>query len=120
MAGRILFEIFFFSIPFVVFGLYLAATADAEQEGRRKWPINILFLCGIALATLAWVGLILMNDGDPDVCRRPSQFVDGKIVPGEEYPCEHDLSRQGKPGSDDPGGSAEGAESESGPVDDPS
>ena len=44
MAGRIVFELFIFSIPFLVFGLYLLATTNAEQEGKRKWPVNILFL----------------------------------------------------------------------------
>ena len=58
MAGRIVFELFIFSIPFIVFGLYLLATSNAEQEGKRKWPINILFLCGIGLATVAWFVLI--------------------------------------------------------------
>ena len=35
MAGRIVFELFIFSIPFIVFGLYLLATSNAQQEGKK-------------------------------------------------------------------------------------
>lgn len=97
MAGRIAFEIFIFSIPFIVFGLYLLATSSAEQEGRRKWPINILFLCGIALATLAWFILILMEPKERDICHEPARLENGKLIPARDYPCEHDVTNVGVP-----------------------
>lgn len=107
MAGRILFELFFFSIPFVVFGLYLLATATAEQEGRRKWPINILFLIGLGFAVAGFFLMTFLERREPEMCQKPTRYVDGKLVPGEVYPCEHDLKDIGRAGSKDPGGSVE-------------
>ena len=43
MAGRLLFELFIFSLPFLVFGLYLLATRSAVDAGQRKWPVQLLF-----------------------------------------------------------------------------
>ena len=107
MAGRILFELFFFSIPFVVFGLYLLATATAEQEGRRKWPINVLFLIGLGLAVVGFFLMAFLDKREPEMCQKPTRYVDGKLVPGEFYPCPHDLKDIGRPGSADPGGRVE-------------
>ena len=58
MAGRILFELFFFSIPFLVFGLYVLATTTAEHEGRRQWPVNMLFLIGLGLAVVGFFAMV--------------------------------------------------------------
>ena len=107
MAGRILFELFFFSIPFMVFGLYLLATATAEQEGARKWPINLLFLIGLGLAVAGFVLMTFLEKREPEMCQKPTRYVDGKLVPGELYPCKHDLKDVGRAGSDDPGGTVE-------------
>lgn len=107
MAARILFELFFFSIPFMVFGLYLLATASAEQEGRRKWPINILFLVGLGFAVAGFFLMTFLEKREPELCQKPTRYVDGKLVPGEFYPCQHDLRDAGRAGSDDPGGSVE-------------
>ena len=41
MAGRLLFELFIFSLPFLVFGIYTLATRSAEEAGKRKWPIQM-------------------------------------------------------------------------------
>ena len=107
MAGRILFELFFFSIPFLVFGLYLLATTTAEEEGRRKWPINLLFLIGLGLAVGGFFLMAFLDKRDPEMCQKPTRYVDGKLVPGEFYPCQHDLQDAGRALSDDPGGSVE-------------
>jgi hypothetical protein len=107
LAGRVLFELFFFSIPFLVFGLYLIATATAEQEGRRKWPINVLFLIGLGFAVVAFFAMAFFDKRTPETCQKPTRYVDGKLVPGEFYPCPHDLKDAGRAGSDDPGGLVE-------------
>ena len=107
MAGRIAFEIFIFSIPFLLFGLYVLATTNADQENRRKWPINILFLSGLALATIAWLVLILLEDKSGTVCKEPNRYVNGQIVEGKEFPCEHNNADAGRPKSNDPGGAPE-------------
>ncbi|KCZ53058.1 DUF6111 family protein [Hyphomonas pacifica] len=98
MAGRIIFELFIFSIPFIVFGLYLLATSSAEQEGRRKWPINMLFLIGIGLATITWFVLILMEPKQRDICHEPARFENGKITPARDYPCDPHVENVGLPG----------------------
>lgn len=98
MAGRILFELFVFSIPFAVFGLYLLATSNAEREGRRKWPVNMLFIIGIGLATVAWFALILAEPKKRDICHEPPRFEDGKIIPARDYPCDPHVENVGLPG----------------------
>ena len=107
MAGRILFELFFFSIPFLVFGLYVLATTTAEHEGRRQWPVNMLFLIGLGLAVVAFFAMTFLEKREPEMCQKPTRYVDGKLVPGEFYPCAHDLKDAGRAGSEDPGGSIE-------------
>ena len=107
MAGRILFELFFFSIPFIVFGLYLLATTTAEEEGVRKWPINLLFLAGLGFAVVAFFVMAFLDKREPEMCQKPTRYVDGKLVPGDLYPCAHDLKDAGRAGSEDPGGSVE-------------
>jgi|TARA_X000001316_G_scaffold12013_1_gene5273 hypothetical protein len=109
LAGRIVFELFIFSIPFIVFGLYLLATSNAQQEGKRKWPINILFLCGIGLATVAWFVLILLEPKERDICHEPARLENGKLIPARDYPCEHDVRNVGIPLERDGVRSARGA-----------
>jgi|TARA_R100000935_G_scaffold24713_1_gene44292 hypothetical protein len=109
LAGRIVFELFIFSIPFLVFGLYLLATTNAEQEGKRKWPVNILFLCGIGLATVAWFVLILMEPKERDICHEPARMENGKLIPARDYPCIHDVTNVGVPRERDSIRSATGA-----------
>ena len=120
MAGRLLFEFVVFSIPFVVFGLYLLATASAEQEGRRKWPINTLFLIGIGLATIVWFILILMEDKQRDICHEPARFENGVLIPARDYPCEHDVTNVGMPRERDSLREAHGADDAPAEADDPS
>ena len=110
MAGRIVFELFIFSIPFIVFGLYLLATSSVEQEGKRKWPINILFLCGIGLATVAWFVLILMEPKERDICHEPARMENGKLIPARDYPCVHDVTNVGVPREREGVRSASGAD----------
>jgi len=109
LAGRIVFELFIFSIPFIVFGLYLLATTNAQQEGKRKWPINILFLCGIGLATVAWFVLILLEPKERDICHEPARLENGELIPARDYPCEHDVRNVGIPLERDGVRSARGA-----------
>lgn len=89
MAGRLLFELFVFSLPFLVFGLYLLATRSAEDAGRRKWPVQLLFAIGIALATLAWFVMIAIEPRGRGMCIEPERVENGVIVPARSYPCEH-------------------------------
>jgi hypothetical protein len=104
VATRILFQLVFFLLPFLAFGLYRLALAEAAQEGRKPWPIKGLFGLGLVLAVGSWLAFILIDRTDGGYCYTPSQLVDGQIIPGERYPCERDLSQIGQPRSSDPGG----------------
>lgn len=105
MASRVLFELVLFLIPFAMFGLYRLAIAEAEEEGRKPWPIRWLFGLGFVLAVGVWFVLIMIDRGEANICYTKSRLENGVIVPGEPYPCEKDLTRIGIPDSDDPGGS---------------
>jgi Family of unknown function (DUF6111) len=89
MAGRLLFELFVFSLPFLVFGIYLLATQSAADAGQRRWPVQLLFAIGISLATLAWFVMIALEPRDRDMCIEPERVENGRVVPARKYPCEH-------------------------------
>lgn len=89
MAGRLLFELFVFSLPFLVFGIYVLATRSAEETGARKWPIQLLFAIGIVLATIAWFVLIALEPRQRGMCIEPARVEDGVVIPARSYPCEH-------------------------------
>jgi hypothetical protein len=97
VAGRLLFEVFVFSLPFLVFGIYLLATRSAEEAGQRKWPVQLLFAIGIALATIAWFVMIALEPRDRGMCIEPERVENGEIVPARSYPCEHRLQDVGVP-----------------------
>ena len=86
MAGRLLFEVFVFSLPFLVFGIYLLATRSAEEAGQRKGPVQLLFAIGIALATIAWFVMIALEPRDRGMCIEPERVENGEIVPARSYP----------------------------------
>lgn len=108
MGARILFQLVLFTLPFILFGVYRLAIAEAEQDGRKPWPIRLLFGVGLAMAVGSWLIFIVLDRGGREECYRPTQIVDGVVVPGERYPCEKDLGAIGVPRTDDPGGRAEG------------
>ncbi len=88
MAGRLLFELFVFSLPFMVFGIYTLATRSAEEAGKRKWPIQMLFAIGLTLATIAWFVLIALEPRERDTCVEPARYENGQLIPQRTYPCE--------------------------------
>lgn len=108
MAPRILFQLVLFVLPFILFGVYRLAIAEAQEEGRKPWPIRLLFGVGLAMAVGSWLIFIFLDRGGREECYRPAQMVDGVVVPGERYPCEKDLGAIGVPKTEDPGGQAEG------------
>lgn len=108
MGARILFQLVLFTLPFILFGVYRLAIAEAEQDGRKPWPIRLLFGVGLGLAVGSWLIFIFLDRGGREECYRPTQIVDGVVIPGERYPCEKDLGNLGQPTTDDPGGQADG------------
>jgi len=99
MPRLVLFEISMLLLPFILFGIYRIAVKDAQIEGRKAWPINLLFGIGVLLAVVAWLFLILREDRDSTICTGPSSFdpVTGEVVPGEEYQCDLGLPPRGAP-----------------------
>lgn len=97
MAGRLLIELFIFSLPFLVFGLFLLATQSAEDAGRRKWPVQMLFAVGLGLATIAWFVMIALEPRDRGLCTEPARVENGIVIPARSYPCEHNTQDVGIP-----------------------
>ena len=108
MTYRLIFELVIFLSPFAAFGLWRLATQEAIEEGRKPWPIAVLFGVGAFLAIAAWVVLIFMDRGGREMCYEPRRLVDGKMVGGQEVPCEKIKNDLGRPASRDPGGQAHG------------
>jgi len=108
LAPRILTQLVLFALPFILFALYRLAITEAEQEGRKPWPVRLLFGTGLVLAVGAWIIFIVLDRGGREECYRPAQIVDGVVIPGERYACEKDLGSIGVPRTEDPGGQATG------------
>lgn len=108
--SRVFLQFALILLPFILFGLYRLAIAEAEQEGRKPWPIRVLFGTGLALFLISWFGLLMLDRGGEAMCYTPRELVDGEIVGGEAYPCEKDISQAGIPRSDNPGGDAAGVD----------
>ncbi|MEM1086715.1 MAG: hypothetical protein AAGH90_03230 [Pseudomonadota bacterium] len=88
MGARVLFQLFFFALPFIMFGLYRLAITEAEEEGRKPWPIRVLFGIGLLLGVGSWIFFIVIERVGDEPRR--------------------DLSNAGRPMTEDPGGQAEG------------
>lgn len=99
MLPRILLELAIVMMPFAAYGLYRLAINDAEVEGRKAWPITLLFGIGIVLAALAWLFLLLREDRNPDLCDGRSRLdpVTGQITQDEDYECGLPLDQIGIP-----------------------
>ncbi|MCF6328478.1 MAG: hypothetical protein L3J02_01590 [Henriciella sp.] len=109
MATRVLFQLVFFLLPFFMFGIYRIAIAEAQEEGRKKWPIWWLFGIGLFLAVGSWFVFIALDQrGGREECYQRSEIVDGVMVRGHTYACDKDFSTSGRPEDGDPGGRAEG------------
>ncbi|MEQ9316818.1 MAG: DUF6111 family protein [Henriciella sp.] len=108
MTYRLIFELVVFLTPFAAFGLYRLARQEALEEGKKPWPITILFIVGAFLAIAAWVVLIIIDRGGGETCYEPRRLVNGEMVGGDEVPCPKEKSDLGRPASEDPGSRAEG------------
>jgi len=110
LTYRIIFQIVLFLLPFFAYGVWRLARQEAIEEGRKPWPITILFATGAGLAVLAWIVLIFVDRGGRDMCIQRS-YTDpetGRIVAAQEVPCEKRRDELGLPASRDPGSRAPG------------
>ena len=108
MTYRLIFELVIFLTPFLAFGIWRLATQEAIEEGRKPWPIAVLFGIGAVLAVAAWIILIFMDRGGRETCYERRRLVDGEMVGGQVVPCEKEKSNLGAAASRDPGGCAHG------------
>ena len=108
MTYRLIFELVIFLTPFLAFGIWRLATQEAIEEGRKPWPIAVLFGIGAVLAVAAWIILIFMDRGGRETCYERRRLVDGEMVGGQVVPCEKEKSSLGAAASRDPGGRAHG------------
>ncbi len=88
MGPRILLQMVLFFLPFIMFGIYRIAIAEAEQEGRKPWPIRALFGAGLGLAIGGWLVLIVLDRIGGEPCYQPAEIVDGEIMPAQRIPCD--------------------------------
>lgn len=88
MGPRILLQMVLFALPFILFGIYRIAITEAEQEGRKPWPIRALFGAGLGLAVGGWLILIVLDRIGGEPCYKPADMIDGRIVPAEKIPCD--------------------------------
>lgn len=108
MTYRIVFQLVLFLLPFLAYGIWRLAKQEAIEEGRKPWPITILFATGAALAVLAWIVLVFVDRGGKETCIQRAYFEDGRVVPAREVPCEKRRDDLGLPASRDPGSRAQG------------
>ena len=108
MAYRVLFELIVFLMPFIGYGLYRLLSAEAREEGRKQWPIQMLFGIGAALAVLVWIILLLSDDRSGKLCYEASRFENGELIPARTYECDRNVGNVGVPRTEDPGGEAQG------------
>lgn len=117
MVRTVVIQLVLFLLPFLAYAIYRLIVSDAQAEGRKTWPITILFSLGLALTFSGWIATILLQDKTPrNVCWEPARNEGGVIIPARQVPCERDLSRVGAPASRDPGGNAPGASDPVGPL----
>jgi hypothetical protein len=86
MAGRVFIELLLFLTPFMVFLVYRAASRDMLI--RDRWPLTTLVLIGAGLAAGALIITPLLEPNESDKCFQAAQYVDGKVIPAKEIPCE--------------------------------
>lgn len=119
MARQIIISLVLFTLPFILYAIYRLLVTDAEVEGRKTWPINLLFGSGVVLALVGYgvmLAIALTTERERDVCYQPARFEDGELIPAREVPCKKDLTGVGMPARDDPGGQARGVTRRGDPV----
>lgn len=90
MAGRVFIELLLFLTPFMVFLVYRAASRDMMI--RDRWPLTWLVLIGGAIAVLGLVVPPLLEPSEQGKCYQAAQYVDGKVIPSKEVPCDQATS----------------------------
>jgi hypothetical protein len=97
MATRLLFQLFFFLLPFVAYGVFRYSTRRV-RDWKRSWPMLALFVASLVLGGVAWViSILLQPDKERNVCHEAARYENGVLIPARSFPCEKDVSRSGSP-----------------------
>lgn len=106
MVRTVVVQLILFLLPFLAYAIYRLLVTDAEQEGRKTWPISILFGAGAFLFVVGWAAMWFNDEKDPNLCFEPGferdRFIDGELVPARQIPCERDFRNVGAPTTDAP------------------
>jgi len=86
MVQRIFVEFLLFLTPFMVFLVYRAASRDMKI--RDRWPLTWLTLVGAVIAVLGLIVPPLLQPSEQGKCYQAAQYIDGKVIPSKEVPCE--------------------------------
>lgn len=117
MARTIVIQLVLFLLPFLGYAFYRLLLSDAQSEGRKTWPISMLFGAGAALALAGFIYLALSEERSPNMCHEPARYEDGELIPARSFPCERDMTTVGAPAGDTTGPSETASEIE--PMQDP-
>jgi hypothetical protein len=83
MARILAFDVLFFALPFIAYGIWLLSTRGTAMRGS-DWPgrvIGLLSLAGIVLMVIALIAVIHFSASPPGVGYHPAELKDGKLVP---------------------------------------
>lgn len=100
MARTIVIQLTLFLLPFLGYAFYRLLLSDAEADGRKTWPISLLFGLGAALMLGGFAYLALTEERSPNMCHEPARYENGEIIPARSFPCERDLTNVGAPAGD--------------------
>ena len=119
MARTIVIQLVLFLLPFLGYAFYRLLLSDAQADGRKTWPIRVLFGAGAALAVTGFVYLALTEERSPNMCHEPARYEDGELIPARSFPCERDLTTVGAPAGDTSGPAESASEDEPEPAQTP-
>ena len=83
MARILAFDVLFFALPFIAYGVWLLSTRGTATHGPY-WSgrvIGVLSLIGVILMILALIAVIHFNASPPGIGYHPAELKDGKLVP---------------------------------------
>ena len=107
MARTVVIQLILFLLPFLAYAIYRLLVTDAEADGRKTWPINLLFGAGALLTLAGWAFMASQETKERNLCIEPPRYENGVLIPQRTVPCERDLTRVGAPKTDTPGNADE-------------
>ncbi|MFC7291357.1 DUF6111 family protein [Hirschia litorea] len=86
MTRRILIELALFSIPFLVFFMYRAASKDLSIKDR--WPLTGLIVVGGVLAVGGMLIKAITAPSDKGLCFQAARYENRVFIPAAKVPCD--------------------------------